>query len=122
MSTGKRKIKIKAGDEYATFLYHSYDQKIMPAFEFLSQEEILTILDFITYASASTHPVAGSNAQPIQRDDFAQPYATISKNTFAENQEKKMPFKTMLVIFSLVGAVVHVFIIIKLFLYLRKNT
>lgn len=111
---------IKSGDEYAVHLYNSYDQKVMPSFEYLSEEEILTTLDFIAFASEAAYPVAGTNGRIDQPGVIGQPVSS-NREVQEANQEKSIPFKIMLIVFSLMGASVHVFIIVKLFLYLKRG-
>ncbi|MDF9797094.1 mono/diheme cytochrome c family protein [Catalinimonas alkaloidigena] len=110
---------IRSGDSYAVHQYNSFDQKVMPDFEYLSREEIISILDFVAYSSGSPYPVAGTNSSMNQDGDTVRAISSISKAPKSVKQEKKIPFKIILIVFSLVGASVHVFIIVKLYLYLK---
>lgn len=111
---------IAGGDDYAVYLYHSYDNKIMPSFEFLPEDDILSVLDFIAYASAAPHPVAGSNSRKDRVQPMAGPAATTDNRPEAR-ASGRIPFKLMLIIFSLMGAIIHIILIVKLFLYLRRG-
>lgn len=59
---------IQNGDPYANFLYEKYNRMIMPDFQFLSDEEIMTLLAYIKNASSAPTGVAGvnSNSQPVR--------------------------------------------------------
>lgn len=59
---------IQNGDPYANFLYEEYNGMIMPDFQFLSDEEIMTLLAYIKNASSVPTGMAGvnSNSQPLR--------------------------------------------------------
>ena len=62
---------IKSGDEYAVNLYENYDRVIMPAFEFLSDDEILAILGYIHSESVPDDVRVGANPTHIDESGAA---------------------------------------------------
>ncbi len=54
---------IASGNEYAVFLYEQYNEYIMPGFEeYLTDEEIISILEYIHQAGTRPYNQSGTNA------------------------------------------------------------
>lgn len=117
---------IKQGDHYAQYLFNSYEQKVMPPFEFLDQEDIIAILDFIAFASAAPSTVAGVNGRKSPQEISARVLPTLSavSPTTSKVEEKDVGERTIKIgwiVFSLMGGLVHGAIILKLYFYLSKD-
>ncbi len=108
---------IKAADPYAVHLFNSYDHQVMPPFKFLAEEEIISILDYIEYTSASPPYVAGVNGKKITMPPASLVYHESSTEI---NKETGIILKTAFIIISVLGAIVHVYLVVKLFRYLLK--
>jgi mono/diheme cytochrome c family protein len=108
---------IKQGDPYAVYLFNSFDRRVMVPMEFLSNDDISSILDYITFASASSHAEAGGNG----RVAFVHPVLKTISNITAEEKEGQSLFKILFLIIAPLGFMVHLFLIVKLFTYLSKE-
>lgn len=53
---------IQEGDEYGQYLYQSYDNYVMPPFDFLSREDKLSILAYIQNESGAPTHVSGTSS------------------------------------------------------------
>lgn len=58
---------IGEGDEYAVELYNNYNKLLMPPFDFLSDQEILSILAYIQDESVADGVQAESQVEPFGR-------------------------------------------------------
>lgn len=67
-------VIIDQEDEYAQHLYQQYEQQVMPNFEFLSRDEILSILAYIK--AESTTGVSNINEPPTQKAQSPTEQAT----------------------------------------------
>jgi cytochrome c2 len=105
---------IESGDEYAQRLDREYDEVDMISFNYLSDEDIMEILDYIDYESSSPPPIAGVNGKKLMsRKD----YIPIPREIKIDKSTTKIIF----IIISLFGATIHTFLIAKLFLYLYRK-
>jgi mono/diheme cytochrome c family protein len=113
---------IQEGDAYAVHLFNSYEQKIMPPFDFLAQDDIGAILDYINFISASPPHIAGVNGRKAQ-EWTSRPASPVSAESIAEEQEKGSSFlKILFMVLSAIGALVHIYIVAKLYRYLTKGS
>jgi mono/diheme cytochrome c family protein len=80
---------IQEGDAYAVHLFNGYNQKIMPPFDFLTQEDIGVILDYINFASAAPPSVAGVNGRKVQQ--WTSTSLSVSK-VLRKNKKREAPF------------------------------
>lgn len=112
---------IKSGDPYAVRLFKNYDLQVMPPFDFLDEKDIDIILDYIEYQSASPPPIAGVNGRKVEAEKEVQQFDIENKSM---QEGDKMTFTVASMSLLLAGAVLHVYLMIKLFLYLlnRKNS
>lgn len=110
---------IEEGDPYSVYLFNRYDRQVMPSFEFLDQEEISSILDYIEFASASPPFAAGANGKKIQ---MPLPSLVYNGDSTEMNKEAGTILKTVFIIISVIGAIIHGYLIFKLFSYLLKKT
>lgn len=109
---------IHSGDPYAIYLFSSFDGRIMVPMEFLTEEEITEILEYIDYASSSSHAMAGVNGR---NKLVSSDYVSLHVNVPGGSSRSAPFFKILFIIISVAGAVVHTYLIIKLFLYLRQE-
>ncbi len=65
---------IQSGDEYAVFIYNQYNRSVMPAMEFLTENEIRSILAYIQYESSPT-TARGGVTSSSQDNYFEEPDA-----------------------------------------------
>jgi mono/diheme cytochrome c family protein len=109
---------IQSGDPYAVHLFNQYDQRIMVSMEFLTREDILSILNYIEFASASPPAVAGVNGRKVSHFQVHE----VDSVGFAEyNKESTSSVKITFILLSLIGATIHGYLIIRLFLYLYRK-
>lgn len=114
---------IQEGDFYAVHLFYRYDQKVMPPFEYLSPEDITSILEYIDFVSSSPPYVAGVNGRKIITPPASEVYVGTGPVTEDEKGEKdETPLIIAFVIISVLGAIVHGYLVLKLFRYLLKDT
>jgi mono/diheme cytochrome c family protein len=106
---------IQEGDAYARYVFNAYDNKIMVPMEFLKEDEISSILDYIDFTSASSHPVAGVNGRTVQAG--SSPAVTGLPADHEEDEESS--FKIIFIVMALLAAGIHGFLIVKLFGYLQ---
>lgn len=74
---------IASGDKHASFLYTQFDQTRMPAFEFLSEKQINSILDYIETDCESPNYTAGVNGLKVKTNPnqkFAMAYSVAKDN------------------------------------------
>ncbi|GAA0195408.1 hypothetical protein GCM10009122_59560 [Fulvivirga kasyanovii] len=109
---------IKSGDPYAVRLFKNYDMQVMPPFDFLDDKDIDIILDYIEYQSASPPPVAGVNGRKTEAVMEVQQFDIDNKSMKKSN---KMTFTIASMLLLLAGAVLHVFLMVKLFRYLLNR-
>ena len=107
---------IQGGDAYAVELFKAYDNKIMVPMEFLTQDEMLSILAYIDFSSASNHSVAGVNG----RTSSVQPSHVAMRNLPVNEQEEHQSyFKILFIVMAVLAASLHGFLIVRLFGYLN---
>ncbi|HEX8041226.1 MAG TPA: cytochrome c [Chryseosolibacter sp.] len=108
---------IRGGDAYATGLYDRFDKKEMVPMEFLGQDDIAAILEYIEFASSSSHAVAGANGRPLEVRA-----ATRAAAQDYEWEDGGPSFKTAFIAVVLLAATLHGYLIIRLFRYLQKRS
>jgi cytochrome c2 len=109
---------IQAGDPYAVHLFNSFNRRIMVPMEFLTENDISSILEYIELASSSSHARAGVSGRTSSLSIMDTKMA--SHVVRAEHQFKSL-LKIEFVVFSILGACIHITLIIKLFKYLQKT-
>jgi mono/diheme cytochrome c family protein len=111
---------IHSGDPYAVNLFNSFDRRIMVSMDFLTDEDINAVLDYIEFASSSTHAErVFAGRQNLSKHNLQQPESKINP----EKKENQSLFKVLMIIASTFAAIIFSFLIVKLFQYLqRANT
>lgn len=113
---------IKSGDDYAVNLFNNYDQKVMPPFEFLTKDDITTILDYVEFASASPSTVGGVNGRKVQQETPTPiPSSVKTENETKDEDANVVPFKITFVVVLAISAVIIGFILVRIFRYLKKS-
>jgi len=106
---------IRGNDQYATFLYNSYDQYLMPPFTFLSKDEVTDILAYIKQYSTAPRPVAGSVSGYKEQSMFAEEYAITEKDVLGELSQKQPSDKNAfegLFTYIMIGVVIITLVIL----------
>jgi mono/diheme cytochrome c family protein len=104
---------IKSGDPYAVGLYNAFDKRIMVPMEFLSDQDINSILDYIEFASLhadDVHEKKISTVVNAQPDHIQKP----------ETNNGKF-FKIFFIMVTSAAAIIHAYLVIKFFNYLRQE-
>jgi len=112
---------VKAGDPEATFLFKSFEHKEMPAFYYLSKEDIDAILEYIQIKSSSPSYVAGINGKYPAISKHGSLFTMKPKHYEEGNAGIGIIFKIFLVLVIVGTAIVHVILFYKLFVYLRGS-
>jgi cytochrome c2 len=108
---------IRQGDAYANHVFKAYDNKVMVPMEFLSLEDIRSILAYIDFTSASSHAVAGVNGRA------SHPTSPPAVHGLPSNGQEEGPsyFKALFIVMAILAACIHGFLIVKLFGYLNAE-
>jgi mono/diheme cytochrome c family protein len=111
---------IHSGDPYAVDLFNSFDKRVMVSMDFLTDQDISAVLDYIEFASSSTHAErVFAGRQNLSKHNLQQPESKINP----EKKENQSLFKVLMIIASTFAAIIFSFLILKLFQYLqRANT
>jgi len=113
---------IRSGDAYANHLFESYNQQVMPPFDFLTEDEILLILDYIDFASASPHRIAGQNGRKTTQLSSLPAIPSPSPETMPAEKDISGSFlKIFFIIISSLGFLLHAYLVVRLYLYLAKS-
>ena len=108
---------IRGGDAYAMGLFDRFDQKVMVPMEFLDRDDIGAILEYIEFASSSSHSVAGVNGRPLEM----RPTTRATAQGY-EWEEVGPSFKAAFIAVVLLAATLHAYLIIRLFRYLQNRS
>jgi mono/diheme cytochrome c family protein len=112
---------IQSRDVYAVHLFNSFSQRVMVSMEFLEEEDIDAILDYIEFASESHHAEAGVNGRSTEENN--QRLIAFAHQAAPAGPKEGTPIlKILVIIFGLAGVSVHTYLIIKLLKFLQKET
>ena len=113
-------VIIDEEDEYAQYLYQQYEQQVMPNFEFLSRDEILSILSYIKVESSST--TAGVSSVSQTQADMAQDQPSDESVVNSSREEAgAAPGGVSVLTIALVG-VILVLMVVVIVLAARNRT
>jgi len=123
---------IASGDKHAVFLYTQFNETRMPHFEFLSTDQINSILDYIETECESPNYTAGVNGLKVNENPnqwFADAYAVAKDenlgNPYKDPLNDRAAIKKFFHIATLVVLVLLVFVMIivgvKSYKVLRKS-
>ncbi len=82
---------INSGDEYANFLYEQYNRQVMPPMQFLSKDEIISILAYIKYESSPPAERGGVNSNSQNESQVQSGYVPPEslKSQITEDDDNK---------------------------------
>jgi|GEM_PF-1997627 len=109
---------IKKGDPYANFIWEQYDHYRMPAFDYLSEEDIRNIFLYLNAKAAGAVYVSGANAA-LNPDLLPLPKAPKDPGPLRMSFEEGRSYRRFISLevmqgFLLVGALIHIAFIIVL--------
>jgi mono/diheme cytochrome c family protein len=107
---------ISSGDKYAVHLANEFEGKEMISFEYLNDKDIISILNYIEFTSASPPPIAGVNGKKIV-NKFDKPTQVKPREEFDTT-----PLRVVIIIIIVASAAVFGYLVLKLFLYLFRSS
>lgn len=110
---------IHSGDYYSVHLFNEFDKKVMVKMEFLNEDEIISILKYIEFISASPRVEAGENGRKKQAVQAFAYYNNPDRP--GVEKEGKPFFKIFFIVVSALAAVVHGYVTVRLFWYLFRK-
>ncbi|UII25025.1 cytochrome c [Fulvivirga maritima] len=108
---------IGQGDEYAQFLYKSYNNTVMPDFRYLSEEDILDILAYIKNESSAPNRVSGVNSGAAGGAEIEKHEANLNQEPTEQEIEESKSYTSKLSGFK-IGIMVVVLLTVAAGLYL----
>lgn len=109
---------IASGDPYARHVFNEYDRKIMVPMEFLTGEDIESILRYIDFTSASSHHVAGVNGRTLRGRPST---AALAAMPAGREEGAQSFFKVLFIVMALIAGAIHGYLIARLFRYLNNE-
>lgn len=111
---------IKNGDPYAVYLYNSFNRRIMVPMEFLSDEDINSIITYIGFVSSSAHSEAGINGRTSlnEKSIALKKYIT---NITPSPADGKSFFKILVIVIASLSFLLMIALVTRLFIYLNKE-
>lgn len=109
---------IASGDPYANHIFTAFDRKVMVEMEFLTPEDVVSILHYIDFTAASSQHVAGVNGRNLQPQGSIA--SSVGSSAHYESGEQSF-FKVLFIVMALMAGSIHGYLIARLFRYLNKE-
>jgi mono/diheme cytochrome c family protein len=109
---------IASGDAYANHVFNAFDRKVMVEMEFLTPEDVGSILHYIDFTAASSQHVAGVNGRNLQPQGSIA--SSVGSSAHYESGEQSF-FKVLFIVMALIAGSIYGFLIARLFRYLNKE-
>jgi mono/diheme cytochrome c family protein len=111
---------INSGDPYAKFIYEQFDKKRMIPFNYLDDQSIESIFDYIAYSSSSAPQIAGVNGRKNLEGEGVMLYSSYEYPFHSPDQGGGLFYKLFLSVVVLGAGTIHGFVLYRIYRYLAK--
>jgi cytochrome c553 len=112
---------VQQGDPYATRLFYEYDEQVMVPMPFLTDNEIESVLAYVTFVSSSPSSMSGANGRTVPVTSYPTATAGPSVTTAPDREQQGQFGRVTLIVLTIATGVGCSMLVARLFGYLRND-